>query len=90
MNNKRRKIVASVEVGKAQVVSEKHTILASFHGFESLPHERGAYCTRAHHQKCCATTDTRGESNLFLEGYRLILKTSLIFQFALNMKETLK
>jgi hypothetical protein len=29
MNNKRRKIVASVEVGKAQVVSEKHTILAS-------------------------------------------------------------
>ena len=51
MSNKRPKIVASVEVGKPKVLSEKHTIQASFHDFESLPHEKGNY-TRSPEMSC--------------------------------------
>lgn len=40
MSNKKR-IVSSVDVGKPEVLSEKHTIQASFHGFENLPHKKG-------------------------------------------------
>jgi hypothetical protein len=37
----KRKIVATSVIGVSETLSEKHTIVASFCGFENLPHKKG-------------------------------------------------
>jgi hypothetical protein len=43
MSNKRPNIVvATADLGRLETLSEKHTIVASFHGFP-LPHKKGDF-----------------------------------------------